>query len=117
MEGSRTKRLQELLKRLGQAVHGSVVQSQEVRDCLEELHGDGWRAVMLIESSLVCSDSSAPEVREGTIHIHVDPSSAETAYRIDAEDARLLTSLGISPTRHRARGSRRRPETDDEPGR
>ncbi len=48
MEESWTKRLQELLKRLGQAVHGSVVQSQEVRDCLEELHEDGWRAVMLL---------------------------------------------------------------------
>jgi hypothetical protein len=59
----------------------------------------------------------ARHATEGTIHIHVDPSSAETGYRIDAEDARLLTSLGISPTRHRARGSRRRPETDDEPGR
>ena len=57
MEESRTKRLQELLKRLGQAVHGSVVQSDEVRDCLEELHGEGWRAVMLLESTLACRDS------------------------------------------------------------
>lgn len=117
MEESRTKRLQELLKRLGAAVHGSVVESEEVRDCLEELHEDGWRAVMLIESSLVCSDSGAVQSREGTVHIHVDPSSAATSYRIDAEDARLLTSLGISPTRHRSRPSHRRPEADDEPGR
>jgi hypothetical protein len=117
MEESRTKRLQEMLKRLGQAVHGSVVQSDEVRSCLEELHGDGWRAVMLLESTLVCRESGLVHATEGTIHIHVDPSAVEAAYRIDADDARLLVSLGISPTRHRARSSRRRPEADDEPGR
>jgi hypothetical protein len=117
MEESRTKRLQELLKRLGAAVHGSVVQSDEVRDCLEELHGEGWRAVMLLESTLVCRDSGLVHAEEGTIHLHVDPAQVETAYRIDADDARLLASLGISPTRHRVRSTRRRPETDDEPGR
>lgn len=117
MEESRTKRLQQLLKRLGQAVHGSVVQSQEVRDCLEELHEDGWRAVMLLESSLVCRDSGVLSAREATLHIHVDPSEADTTYRIDADDARLLISLGISPTRHRARQSRRRPHGDDQSGR
>jgi len=117
MEESRTKRLQELLKRLGQAVHGSVVQSDEVRDCLEELHGEGWQAVMLLESTLVCRDSGVVHAKEGTIHIHVDPSEVAAAYRIDADDARLLASLGISPTRHRARPSRRTIEADDEPGR
>ena len=40
MEESRTQRLQQLLKRLGRAVQGSVVQSEEVRECLEELHED-----------------------------------------------------------------------------
>jgi hypothetical protein len=117
LEESRTKRLQQLLKRLGQAVHGSVVQSQEVRDCLEELHEDGWRAVMLLESSLVCRDSGVLSSREATLHIHVDPSEAEATYRIDADDAKLLSSLGISPTRHRGRQTRRRSNGDDQPGR
>jgi len=117
LEESRTKRLQQLLKRLGQAVHGSVVQSQEVRDCLEELHEDGWRAVMLLESSLVCRDSGVLSAKDATIHIHVDPSEAAAAYRIDADDAQLLNSLGISPTRHRARPSRRRSNGNDQSGR
>jgi len=117
LEESRTKRLQQLLKRLGQAVHGSVVQSQEVRECLEELHEDGWRAVMLLESSFVCRDSGAVSAKDATIHIHVDPSDADATYRIDSDDARLLNSLGISPTRHRARSSRRRSNGDDQPGR
>ncbi len=115
MEESRTQRLQQLLKRLGQAVHGSVVQSDEVRDCLEELHDNGWQAVMLLEASLVCSEDGMLSSQEGTVHIHVDPRAADTNYRLDAQDARFLATLGISPTRHRSRKSRPRQEADDQP--
>ena len=47
MEESRTKRLHELLRRLGKALHATVVSSDEVRACLEELREDGWQAVHL----------------------------------------------------------------------
>jgi hypothetical protein len=114
MEESRTQRLQQLLKRLGQAVHGSVVQSSEVRECLDELHDDGWRAVMLLEASLVCRDNGALDVEDGSIHIHVDPSEVTADYRIDATDAKLLSSLGISPSRHRSRSTPRHARPDDQ---
>jgi hypothetical protein len=117
MEESRTKKLQQILKRLGQAVHGSVIQSKEVRACLDELHEDGWRAVMLLEASLVCRDNGVLEAEEGSIHIHVDPSEVNADYRIDSSDARLLNSLGISPSRHRSRPTLPRPDADDEPDR
>ena len=72
MEESRTQRLQELLRRLGKAVHGSVVRSEEVRTCLDELHNEGWRAVMLLETSLACGESGLVEVDSGTLRMHVD---------------------------------------------
>ena len=84
LEESRTKRLHQLLKRLGQAVHGSVVQSEEVRECLEELHEDGWTAVMLLESSLVCRDGGGLTSKEARLHIHVDPTEQDAPYRLDA---------------------------------
>jgi hypothetical protein len=114
MEESRTQRLQQLLKRLGQAVHGSVVQSKEVQECLDELHDDGWRAVMLLEASLVCRDNGILDSENGSIHIHVDPSEATANYRMDVHDAKLLSSLGISPSRHRARRTPRRSGGDDQ---
>ena len=113
MEQSRTQKLQQLLKRLGQAVHGSVVQSKEVKACLDELHHDGWQAVMLLEASLVARDGGALEAEDGAVHIHVDPTEVSADYRIDATDARLLTSLGISPSRHRTRRTARRADLDD----
>jgi hypothetical protein len=117
MEKSRTQKLQQLLKRLGQAVHGSVVESKNVRACLDELHDEGWSAVMLLEASLVCRDSGVFDVEDGSIHIHVDPSGVSADYRIDATDAKLLSSLGISPSRHRSRPTPARREPDDQPDR
>lgn len=107
MEESRTQKLQQLLRRLGQAVQGSVVQSKEVRACLDELHQSGWKAVMLLEASLVCRESGAVAVEDGSVRIHVDPSQAVARYQIDSDDAAFLSSLGISPTRHRSRPSPR----------
>jgi hypothetical protein len=103
MEESRTQRLQELLRRLGKAVHGSVVRSEEVRSCLDELHDEGWRAVMLLETSLACGESGSVEVDRGTLRMHVDTADpAVPEYRLDVADARLLSSLGISAGRHRS---------------
>ena len=105
MEESRTQKLQQLLRRLGQAVQGSVVQSKEVRACLDELHQSGWKAVMLLEASLVCREDGTLAAEDGSVRIHVDPSQAAARYRIDSDDAAFLSSLGISPTRHRSRPS------------
>lgn len=114
MEESRTQRLQALLKRLGQAVHGSVVESKEVRSCLEELHGDGWQALMLLEASLVCRTSGALESEDASLRIHVDPDAGRVSYRIDGRDASFLHSLGISSDRHRSLRSAPRQDGHDE---
>jgi len=105
MDEARNRRLHELLRRLGQAVHGSVVRSDEVRVCLEELGEQGWRAVMLVETAVACDEKGALEAAAGTLRVHVSDDQDGPAYRIDAADARLLASLGITPGRHRANGA------------
>lgn len=115
MERSRDDRLQELLRRLGSAVHGSVVQSDEVHACLRQLSSEGWDAVMLLEASLACRASGSPEPGAASVHVHVDSARREVGYRIDARDAELLSSLGISPTRHRSAARLSRKGPDDEP--
>ena len=114
MDRSRAQRLHQLLKRLGRAVHGSVVKSDEVRQCLQELHEEGWNAVMLLEASVTCRDEG---VKRGpaSLRIHVgqessSPVKPETSdkveYRINRQDASFLRSLGISPSRHHSTPSR-----------
>ena len=91
MESRRTQKLHKLLKRLGQAVHGSVVKSEEVTQCLNELHEDGWNAVMLIEASVTCRDRGL-ERGPASLRIHVDHTPAKIDYRINTADARILES-------------------------
>jgi hypothetical protein len=114
MEDSRTQRLHELLRRLGKALHQTVVRSDEVRACLEELRDDGWRAVMMLETSLVCGEDGALDVNRGTMRLHVDTDSTEPEYRIGVDDARFLSSIGISAGRHRS-PVRRLPRPQGEP--
>ena len=102
MDESRTRKLHELLRRLGKVVHASVVRSDEVRACLSELHDDGWRAVMLVETSLACDETGAVDSESGTMRLHIDTEGRDPTYRIGVEDARLLSSLGIAPGRHRS---------------
>jgi hypothetical protein len=113
MEEPRTQRLHELLRRLGKALHATVVRSDEVRECLEELHEDGWQAVMMLETSLVCGEDGSVEVGRGTMRLHVAESSASPEYRIGVDDARFLSSIGISAGRHRSISGRvRRPQSE-----
>ncbi len=119
---SRTKKLQQLLKKLGKAVHASIVNADEVSACLRELKAHGWDAVMIMEASLVCREDGGRAVEDSSMHIHIDPATDEVRYRINSGDARLLASLGISPTRHRSSGSsrsaarQRKPDSDSAGG-
>lgn len=112
MESRRAQKLHKLLKRLGQAVHGSVIKSDEVRKCLNELHEDGWNAVMLLEASVSCRDNGV-ERGPASLRIHVDQAPEKVSYQIDTRDAKLLQSLGISPSRHHSSPSPA--EADSEP--
>jgi len=114
MEESRTQRLQELLRKLGRALHETVVRSDEVRACLDELHEDGWQAVMMVETSLACGENGSIESGRGTMRLHVAENSIAPEYRIGVDDARFLSSIGISAGRHRS-APRRVPRTASEP--
>ena len=112
---SRTKKLQLLLKKLGKAVHASIVNAEEVDQCLRELKAHGWDAVMIMEASLVCREDGTSTIGDSSMHIHIDPAPGEVRYRIDSSDARLLASLGISPSRYRSTrtaGEQRRPDAE-----
>jgi hypothetical protein len=102
MEESRNQRLHELLRRLGQALHATVVRSDEVRDCLQELHEDGWQAVMMVETSVACGEDGSLEFGQGTMRLHVEEDASVPEYRIGVDDARFLSSIGISAGRHRS---------------
>jgi hypothetical protein len=117
MENRRSQKLQSILKRLGKAVHGSVVNSDEVQACLRELHENRWDAVMLLEASVACSEEAASGKGNASIHIHTRGEPARISYRINLQDAAFLSSVGISPSRYRSPATLARPVQDEEPDR
>jgi len=117
MEERRSRKLQDILRRLGKAVHGSVVNSDEVQMCLRELHENRWDAVMLLEASVACKDEEDDGKEKASVHIHTRGEPARVSYRINLQDAGFLSSLGISPSRYRSPASAARPTQDEEPDR
>ena len=109
MDEARTKKISKLLERLGRAIHAAVVDSDEVNNCLAELHSDGWDAVMFLEASLLCRHDEDQEPLGEELRIHVGTTHREAEYRLDSADARWLTAIGVSPTKHRSHPQRALP--------
>ncbi len=112
MDHERSKKLKRLLERLGTAIHASVVDSEEVRSCLDELKRGGWDAVMFLEAALGCRSDDTAEPTRGSLRIHVGATHGESDYRLCSDDARWLAAIGISPTRHRSHPQRPLPPLD-----
>ncbi len=106
MDNERSKKLRKLLERLGTAIHASVVHSDEVKVCLDELQSLGWEAVMFLEANLGCRSDEGADSADGTLRIHVGATDGESEYRIVPNDARWLASIGISPTKRRSHPQR-----------
>lgn len=102
MDEERIKNRRKLLERLGTAIHASVVDSDEVKICLTELHNGGWDVVMFLEAALSCRHEESADQAGGALRIHVGATQGESDYRLCSDDARWLISIGISPTRYRS---------------
>lgn len=109
MDDARDTRIKELLQRLGKVIHAAVVDSDEVNNCLAELHSDGWDAVMFLEASILCRSDGDTDGAAEDLKIHVDTNHREAEYQLDSADARWLDAIGISPTKHRSHPKRALP--------
>ena len=112
MDNERPKKLRKLLERLGTAIHASVGDSGEVKTCLNELQSGGFDAVMFLEAALCCRSGDNADSTEGTLRIRIGTTHSESDYLLVPDDARWLSSIGISPTRHRSHPQRPLPPLD-----
>lgn len=112
MDDAQTTRLRELLERLGRAIYASVADSNEVGSCLAELRGEGWDAMVILEGALLSRQDEDVDPMHGALRIHVGTTDRKAEYRLASEDARWLTSIGISPTKHRSHPQRPLPPLD-----
>ena len=98
MRDQSQQRLQQILKRLGQALHGSAVNSKGVRQCLRELNEEGWDGVMMLSAALACRRDGSIEVDHASLHVHADDGQRMLVPpQLTSEDAAFLRQLGIEP--------------------
>ena len=112
MDNERPKKLRKLLERLGTAIRASVVDSDDVKICLNELQSGGWDAVMILEAALGCRSGDSAKSTEGILRIRIGTTQGKSEYRLVPDDARWLAAIGISPTRHRSHPQRPLPPLD-----
>jgi hypothetical protein len=103
VDDARTRRLQQLLERLGTAIRDAVADAAEVDNCLSRLRAEGFEGELLVEAALLAAGDD--EAAADRLRIHVDrPDRPE--YLLTPEDARWLAAIGISPTRRRSHPQR-----------
>lgn len=102
MEDARSERLKDILKRLGRTIKSSVHESEDVQECLEELHREGWEGIMALQAFVTCREQESEDDSSAALHVQVRTKEREVRYLLDASDAAFLESLGISPTKYRS---------------
>jgi hypothetical protein len=112
VDNERPKKFRKLLERLGTAIQASVVDSGDVKICLNELQSGGWDPVMILEAALGCRSGDSAKSTEGILRIRIGTTQGKSEYRLLPDDARWLTAIGISPTRHRSHPQRPLPPLD-----
>lgn len=109
MDETQHRKLRRLLERLGRAVHRSIEDSDDVNHCLAELRAEGWQPVAFLEAAVARRNDDGVEPDELALRIRVGPATPEAEYLLDADDARWLAAIGISPSRHRSHPQRALP--------
>ena len=89
-EGSMNPRLRELIQLLGEAIHESVIESEQIAGVVQNIRRHGFEAVLMLEATIGLNDMSSEE--EPFDHdAEVDESGAFTSH-----DVNFLKSLRIS---------------------
>ena len=83
-------RLRELIQQLGEAIHESVIESEQIAGVVQNIRRHGFEVVLMLEATIGLNDMSAePEDSEGE-------GEAEQSGAFTSHDVNFLKSLRIS---------------------
>lgn len=88
-EGSLNPRLRELIQQLGEAIHESVIESEQIAGVVQNIRRHGFEVVLMLEATIGLNDMTAEEEAE---------TDAEQEERggFTSHDVNFLKSLRIS---------------------
>jgi hypothetical protein len=89
-----TSRLRELIQQLGEAIHESVIESEQIAGVVQDIRKHGFDVLLMLEATIGLNDVSTKEV-EG-LTAGADGSTDEADGPFSPTDLNFLKSLRIS---------------------
>jgi hypothetical protein len=89
-----TSRLRELIQQLGEAIHESVVESDQIASVVQDIRKHGFDVLLMLEATIGLNEVAAKDAQEG---VRVGTSGEEGADGpFTQTDLHFLKSLRIS---------------------
>jgi len=87
-----TSRLRELIQQLGEAIHESVIESEQIAGVVQDIRKHGFDVLLMLEATIGLNEVAAKETEEP--EAGAEPGSVEAPF--SQTDLSFLKSLRIS---------------------
>jgi hypothetical protein len=88
-----TSRLRELIQQLGEAIHESVIESEQIAGVVQDIRKHGFDVLLMLEATIGLNEVSTKELPEGATSEGEEGAPAGT---FTSNDLHFLRSLRIS---------------------
>ena len=85
-----TSRLRELIQQLGEAIHESVIESEQIAGVVQDIRRHGFDVLLMLEATIGLNEVTARESEDG------EPAADEENSTFTKRDRDFLASLRIS---------------------
>lgn len=87
-----TSRLRELIQQLGEAIHESVIESEQIAGVVQDIRKHGFDVLLMLEATIGLNEVTGQEGEAGA----VDAEPGDEAAPFTQNDLHFLRSLRIS---------------------
>jgi len=95
LEAPVTTRLRELIQQLGEAIHESVIESEQIAGVVQDIRQHGFDVLLMLEATIGLNDVAAKEAADSQeVEVAAGPGGAEAPFT--QSDLSFLRSLRIS---------------------
>ncbi|MFP5203733.1 MAG: hypothetical protein ACLGSH_00090 [Acidobacteriota bacterium] len=86
-----TSRLRELIQQLGEAIHESVIESEQIAGVVQDIRKHGFDVLLMLEATIGLNEVNAADTKEGE-----EGEETREAGAFTQNDLHFLRSLRIS---------------------
>ena len=87
-----TSRMRELIQQLGEAIHESVIESEQIAGVVKDIREEGFDVLLMLEATIGLNDAAAKEAEEAEAAANLGDAEAP----FTPNDLHWLRSLRIS---------------------